>query len=162
MNRVVEDYPAASAARLYRAVLLDVLHERDLALADYRKALKLIGRKHDCNADQAALGIWAIRSMQAERAEADRELRQHFEGRKPDPKGTGTAGWPPSSSIRPNEAALLARRNPRTVAGGHGGGQAPTITWRSPPLGRRQTRRHGDAQEGRGHQRRPGMQWYAE
>jgi lipoprotein NlpI len=66
-----------------------VLGERELALADFRQVLKLDRGPFSINADQAALTIWAIRGAPATRAEADRELRRHFAGRKPDLK----SGW---------------------------------------------------------------------
>ena len=70
----------------WRTSLLDVLQERELALADYRQVLKDSAVPNMWNTDQAALAIWTIRRLQAQRAKADRELRQHFTGRKPDMK----------------------------------------------------------------------------
>ena len=88
LNRLVAGLPFASAPRLYRGALLHVLQERDLALADYREAAKDQSTSTSWNRDQAALMIWAIRSLQGEEEwlGIDGELREHFAGRKPDLK----------------------------------------------------------------------------
>jgi len=85
--RLVEDSPTASGPHLCRGILLAVLGERKLAMADYRETLvKDRGSAVTWNADQAALAIWTLRSLHAERDEADQELRKHFAGRTPDLK----------------------------------------------------------------------------
>jgi tetratricopeptide (TPR) repeat protein len=114
LNRLVQDDRGASAPRLDRGVLLDVLHEPELALADYREALKDTGGSISRNADQAALAIWTVCSLQAQRAATDQELRRHFEGRKPDLKNNWY-GRLASFLLNPadTEAALL--RDARTA-----------------------------------------------
>ena len=86
LNRLVAAIPFSGGPRLYRGILLDVLGEEQRAVADYRAVFRERVVLTPWIPDQAALAIWTIRSRRGERAEADRELRQRFEGRKPDLK----------------------------------------------------------------------------
>ena len=152
-----QHFPFSGAPRLYRGVLLDVLREPELALADYRQALMERHAANDWNPDQAALAIWTIRSLQGERAEADEELRRHFAGRKPDFKENWYV-WLADFLLdrHADEAALIGRcaiRGAALRAALVRGGRL-LLYQRSPPTGRRQVRRQEDAGKGRGHQSR--------
>ncbi len=123
--------PRRWRARLYRGALLYALHEGKLALADYEVALKDLRGNPPWNADQAALSIWTIRSMQARRSETDQDLRKHFKGRKPDLQ-RDWYGRVAAFLLEPADTEAALRREAESADGQRArlGGRRPLfITW---------------------------------